>query len=446
MKIGSIILIALCGILMNIQISAQTPKELAEAWDKHHVSILSPKELKHIHLKLYMMNLKNLDLKVEEIGRSYENREIYRVEWGKGDLKILMWSQMHGNEPTATSALLDMLSFLQRNRNVEWIKKLEETVTIRAIPMLNPDGAEKYTRRNAQSIDINRDALALETPEGKILINQRFEWKPDIGFNLHNQNPWTTVGDTKKQAAISLLVVTGNAEGITNPGLERNKRLCGVMVNALNEFIKGHIGRYDESYNPLAFGDLFSAGGTPVILIETGGLQEKEDDPLFLVKMNFIAYLSALNALATGSEKDVSPNIYNAIPLNNSGNLFSVIFRNATIINFVIEDENTLGKSTSIQPFTADIALNTERRRTGEVASMIVRDIGDLSVYKGLKEFDVSEYYLVAKDSNLHLGSRSELLFYKKSREINWTQSDLTEKNKPDAIFSNGKWTKVLKK
>ena len=51
-------------------------------------------------------------------------------------------------------------------------------LTIRAIPMLNPDGAEVFRRRNAQNIDINRDTINLETPEANILLEG--EWfKPE---------------------------------------------------------------------------------------------------------------------------------------------------------------------------------------------------------------------------------------------------------------------------
>ncbi len=64
---------------------------------------------------------------------------------------------------------------------------MEQAVTIRAVPMLNPDGAELFQRRNLQFIDINRDALALATPEGKLLKKLRDEWQPDIGFNLHTR-------------------------------------------------------------------------------------------------------------------------------------------------------------------------------------------------------------------------------------------------------------------
>jgi hypothetical protein len=61
------------------------------------------------------------------------------------------------------------------------------------------------------------------------------------------------------------------------------------MITALNKFIPGYIGRYDDEYNPRAFGDRISEWGTPVILIETGALHGK--DEMFLVKMNFIANL-----------------------------------------------------------------------------------------------------------------------------------------------------------
>ena len=49
--------------------------------------------------------------------------------------------------------------------------------------MLNPDGAERFQRRNAQSIDINRDALRLQTPEGRTLKAVRDRFQPRIGFN-----------------------------------------------------------------------------------------------------------------------------------------------------------------------------------------------------------------------------------------------------------------------
>ena len=48
--------------------------------------------------------------------------------------------------------------------------------------MLNPDGAEKFTRENAQQIDINRDAVAQQTPEGKLLYELKNKINPHFVF------------------------------------------------------------------------------------------------------------------------------------------------------------------------------------------------------------------------------------------------------------------------
>jgi hypothetical protein len=404
---------------------AQTPKEIAAVWEKNHVSNQNPSQVRHKDLLVYLEKLKKLKLKVDEVGKSYESREIYQISWGKGKLKIFMWSQMHGDEPTATSALIDMLAFLQTSK-LAWVKKLNESVTIHAVPMLNPDGAELFQRRNLQFIDINRDARRLETPEGQLLKKLRDEWQPDIGFNLHNQNSLTTVGDTKKQATISLLAVSGDENGVSNEGHLRSRRICSLMVKSLETFIKGHIGRYDDEYNPRAFGDMISAWGTPVILVETGALQGK--DEMFLIKMNFVAYLSALQSIVDGSEKKATMDIYDKLPFNSNDDIFNFIFRKATILS-----ENG-------EPFVADVAVNIERRRANEQAPMYVREIGDLSVFSGLEEFNAEGYFLSPKEDFLKIGSDAEFSFVKRATKIG--KIDIKNLPEAEAIFSKGKWTK----
>jgi hypothetical protein len=407
-------------------INAQTPKEFAEIWDKQHISNILPSNVKHKDLLVYLEKLKKMGVKVKPVGKSYAGRDIFQAEWGKGKFKIFMWSQMHGDEPTATSTLVDMLAFLQTSK-LSWVKKLSETVTIRAVPMLNPDGAELYQRRNLQFIDINRDARRLETPEGQLLKKLRDQWQPDLGFNLHNQNALTTVGETTKQASISLLAVSGDENGKSNEGHQRSRRICSVMVKALEQFIKGNIGRYDDSYNPRAFGDMISAWGTPVILVETGALHGK--DEMYLVKMNFVAYLAALQSIVDGSEKKTPMDIYDNLPFNSDGDLFNYIFRKATIIS-----ENG-------EPYLADVGIITERRRANEDASMMIREIGDLSIFTGLDEFDVKDFYLIPKKDFIRIGSPAEFSLYKKSNV-----KDLKKLPEPDAIFSQGKWIKALRK
>ena len=421
---------ALLFCLMTVQTHAQTAKDFAEIWDKQHVSRIEPSQVRHRDLQKYLDELKKTGLKVETVGASYGGREIYQAEWGTGATKVFMWSQMHGDEPTATSALVDMLAFLQTNGKKSWMKELKNALTIRVVPMLNPDGAELYQRRNLQFIDINRDARDLQTPEGRLLKKLRDAWQPDIGFNLHNQNALTTVGKTNRQATISLLAVSGNAQGAFDEKHLRAKRVCAVMISALETFIKGNIGRYDDAYNPRAFGDQISAAGTPVILIETGALHNK--DEMYLVRLNFVAYLSALKSLVDKSEQKADAKIYDALPFNNSGNLYSFIFRRANVVNYAGANE----------AFSADVAVNAERRRAGETAPTFVQDIGDLQIYSALDEYDARDFYLVAKNGLLKIGSTGDFLFYKKTRKINWTARDLEQNFPPDAVFRDGKWAK----
>jgi hypothetical protein len=419
-----------CISIAVMSIHTQTAADLAEIWDKHHISKIFPSNVRHKDLKNYLEQLKKSGIKVEQVGISNQNREIYQMEFGTGRIKVFLWSQMHGDEPTATSALLDMFAYLQKNRDKDWVKKISDTMTIRAVPMLNPDGADAYQRRNAQGIDINRDAVNLQTPEARLLKRLRDEWSPEIGFNLHNQQSLTTAGRSNKQAAISFLVVYGDEAKTTSFGHERNKRLTSAMVIALENFMRGYIGRYDDGWSPTAFGDNFSAWGTPVILIETGALHGR--DEMFLVKMNFVAILTALNALADGSESKFTATNYELLPENTSGRIFNIIFRNAAVID----------RANPETPVTSDIAINIERRRAEFTAPTYIRRVGDLSAVNGLEEFDASEYKVVGRFTPAKPGEFGELLFYKKTRQVDWNSLELEKLYPPDAIFSLGKWLK----
>ena len=49
----------------------------------------------------------------ECVGTSVLGRPICSVKFGRGPRRILFWTQMHGNEPTATGAVFDLLNFLK---------------------------------------------------------------------------------------------------------------------------------------------------------------------------------------------------------------------------------------------------------------------------------------------------------------------------------------------
>ncbi len=234
---------------------------------------------------------------------------------GHGPKSILLWSQMHGDEPSATPALLDLADFLAREESRPEIARILGAFTLRMIPMLNPDGADLYERRNAQGIDINRDARMLSTPEGRLLKSICDRFSPILGFNLHDRSRRITVGPTGILSSISLLAVAGDAAGTMTPGRWRARRVASGVVKALSSFVPGGIARYDEDWNSRAFGDNLTAWGTPVILIESGGLPRGggfED----LTRLNFVALASVLGGLARNDLADASTAGYDQLLRN----------------------------------------------------------------------------------------------------------------------------------
>ena len=284
-------LLALAFVLVAIPARAQPgsggpdPQALAAWWDTGRVDLPAAPLVTHreVETRLNAMRDQTPDLfSLEEFGRSVEGRALYHVWFGRGPIHVLLWSQMHGDEPSATSALFDLFEYVRRHRAEPVVSRLLASLTIHVVPMLNPDGAERFQRRNAQGIDINRDALLLQTPEGRALKALRTRLWPQVGFNLHNQNWRTSVGRDPKPATISLLSVAYDEPRTENEGRRLTKRLCAVIRDALEPLVPGQLGRYDDEYKVRAFGDNVTLWGTPVLLIETGpvgGADRPRDGP-----------------------------------------------------------------------------------------------------------------------------------------------------------------------
>ena len=156
--------------------------------------------------------------------------------------------------------------------------------------MLNPDGAERTRRTNAQGIDINRDALRLQTPEGRFLKSVRDRLKPSVGYNLHNHSPNVTAGKHGRQVAISLLSVPFDDAFTVNEGRRTTMRMAVLVRQLLEPWAKDRVARYDMDYTARAFGDSMTRWGTPTLLIESGGFFGP-DEANTLVRLNFVALL-----------------------------------------------------------------------------------------------------------------------------------------------------------
>lgn len=299
----------------------------------------------------------------EEAGRSAEGRPIYAVRYGRGPARVLLWSQMHGNEPTATLALADLLRFLAEAPEHPLARRLGERLTLVAVPMLNPDGAERFQRRNALGIDVNRDARALATPEGRILRELQRSFRPEFGFNLHDQDVRTRVGASDRLAAIALLAPPFDAARSDNEVRTRAKRVAAVVRGAVEPLVPGHVTRYDDGYNPRAFGDGMQRWGTSTVLIESGGWRG-DPEKQYLRRVNFVALLAALDAIATGAYAAADPAAYEELP-ENGRRVNDVLVLGGTVV------------LPGLAPFRADLAVDYEdapARAGGRVV-----EVGDLA-------------------------------------------------------------------
>ncbi len=225
--------------------------------------------VRYVNLDCLSAFYKKLNATIKVIGHSVENRPIHLMTLGQGPAKIFMWSQMHGNESTTTKAVLDLLLFLS-NADREFTETTLTNCTLYIIPMLNPDGAERYTRENANGIDLNRDALALTQPESVVLRKAFERIKPEFCFNLHDQRTLYSVGENPVSATVSFLSPAQDDQRTITPNRKTAMQLIVAMKHCLEQWIPGQISRYDDTYNNQCVGDTFQAKGIPTILFEAG--------------------------------------------------------------------------------------------------------------------------------------------------------------------------------
>jgi len=230
--------------------------------------------------------------KISVLGYSVLGKPIYVYRNGSGTKRIMMWSQMHGNESTTTKAILDLFNFLE----TEKAQKFKREFTLCIIPILNPDGAEKWTRNNANDIDLNRDSQNLSQPESRILRKCIDDFKPDFCFNLHDQRSIFGVEGTKNPATISFLAPAYNHKKEINSTRKTAMATIVSMNKTLQEFIPNQVGRFDDGFNIDCIGDTVQQKGIPIVLVEAGHFPQDYQREITR-KYVFMALISGLQHL-----------------------------------------------------------------------------------------------------------------------------------------------------
>jgi len=361
--------------------------ELLDNHQIYHHSSITTKRFKYEQILPVINDLSNTErFNVENVGTSFKGRNIYLIRWGIGKKRILLWSQMHGDESTATRALLDIWNFLKSDDHFNDVRdKLFQSISLYFIPILNPDGANIFQRRTVQGIDMNRDAVSLQTPEANVLKNMRDRLEPEYGINLHDQSIYYSAGESSFPATISFLAPAHNASKDINELRGNAMSLIVYLSELLQKVIPGQVARYDDTFNNRAFGDNMQIWGTSTILIESGGYPN-DPEKEYIRKLNFAVILAAVFEISGGAIQANQEQAYLRIPLNVKEKFFNLLIRNAT-------------REISGKRFKVDIGIIREEVDYNDFRNYYfkskIQDIGDLSQFHGFEEFDAKEMIIV---------------------------------------------------
>jgi len=354
------------------------------------------------------------NFQVKKIGESYEKRPIHEVRFGEGPIKIIAWSQMHGDEATATMALCDIFRFLNSNEpeHQKIGQKLHQNCTIHFIPLLNKDGAARWTRETALGIDMNRDAVHQYSPEAKLLSDWADQIKPDFAFNLHDQNRLYSVGNSAHQTHIAFLATPGDEAGNWTESRKRAGQIANRLTRLTQAKIPNKVAKWSDEFNPRAFGDNFQKRGYGLLLVESGGAGwdlEKQG----LRRLNVSILIDAFYSIATGTYQQEKLDIYEALETNER-QIFDIKLSNAPL--------------DKLETVRADIGINLVEKAKGEEKisyTWCIEEIGDLTYMHALNDINASEFIA---NRQLSLGEELTELTFTKDGQISFDLRNFTAK------------------
>jgi hypothetical protein len=146
-------------------------------------------------------------------GKTHEGRDMPLAVVGTGlkaitpaallatnKLRVHIQANIHAGEVEGKEASLVMLREFARGQHADWLRSMVFLIT----PIFNADGNEKFsmtnrgpqngpingqgTRANGQNLNINRDFMKLETPEGRAFVKLWNDYDPQVGFDLHTSD------------------------------------------------------------------------------------------------------------------------------------------------------------------------------------------------------------------------------------------------------------------
>ena len=146
-------------------------------------------------------------------GKTYEGRDMPMAIVGAGlkdaspaslratnRLRVHIQGNIHAGEVEGKEAAQVLLREFAMGQHADWLKTMVFIIT----PIFNADGNEKFaltnrqrqngpingmgTRQQGQNLNINRDFMKLDTPEGRAFAKLWNDYDPHVGFDLHTSD------------------------------------------------------------------------------------------------------------------------------------------------------------------------------------------------------------------------------------------------------------------
>lgn len=339
----------------------------------------------------------NLSEYSRQLGTSTSGRPITMLSMGSGPVKIIAWSQMHGNESNATHALLDLLESFKHQPDLT--EEIFSKISLDFILQLNPDGSSAWTRRNALDIDLNRDFLKLASKELPLLKATVENGNYDYALNLHEQRTIFTTDDIHP-ATLSFLAPSENFEREITVTRKKTMAVVSHIYAQLKNLIPNRIGRYTDEFYPSSTGDNFIKMGLPTVLFEgghwVGDYQRKATRQYYTVALyEALRAMGDLKGSVDGWER------YREIPENRETH-YDIIYRNVTLHTDF--------------PCVLDVAIQfQEIYKDGDAEitfEPIVVEVGDCGRKKGWQEIDCTGRFFKSENKfpKLHAPQNFEII------------------------------------
>ncbi len=117
-----------------------------------------------------------------------------------GRLRVHIQANVHAGEVEGKEAAQILLREFALGQHADWLQSMVFLIS----PIYNADGNERFsltnrgrqhgpiwgmgTRNQAQNMNLNRDFMKLDTPEGKATAGLWVDYDPHVGFDLHTSN------------------------------------------------------------------------------------------------------------------------------------------------------------------------------------------------------------------------------------------------------------------